>query len=50
MNVWDWLIVIVILIAVYFAVRTLRKGKSCGCSGGCAACPHRCSAGKDQIK
>ena len=48
MNIWDWVITIIILIAVYFALRTLRKGKAGGCSGACAACPHYCAVRKDR--
>ena len=40
MNLWDILLLAVIALAVFFAIRRLRKNKgTCGC--GCADCPSR---------
>ena len=44
MNLFDWLIVIVIGAAVLLAVRSLRKKKG-GCSCGCADCPNKSHSG-----
>ena len=42
MNVWDILIVALVLLAVAGAVKTLRKRKG-GCSCGCGGCPGKCA-------
>lgn len=40
MNFYDWILLIVITAALFFAIRAIRRGKgSCGHCGGCASCP-----------
>ena len=47
MNLFDWLIVIVIGAAVLLAVRSLRKKKGgCSCGCGCADCPNKSHSGE----
>lgn len=53
MNIWDFLILLLVGVMVYFAVRAIRSGKagSChdcaSCNHNCASCAHPCSARKD---
>lgn len=35
----DFIIGALILVALIFAVRSIKKKKSIGCCGGCAGCP-----------
>lgn len=46
MNVWDVLILLIVGLMVYLAVKAIRSGKgSCRCGGcdcNCAACTQSC--------
>ena len=48
MNIFDWLILLMIAAAVFFAVRTLRNEKKNGCGKTCAGCPHHCAMEKER--
>ncbi len=42
MSVWDYLVLAAVVLAVFFAVRSIvkrrKKGGCAGCSGNCSAC------------
>lgn len=40
MNIWDILLLAAIGTALFFAIRAVARGKSCGCGGcdGCSGC------------
>ena len=40
MNIWDILLLAAIGTALFFAIRAVARGKSCGCCG-CDACADR---------
>ena len=42
MNIWDVVIIIVLLAAAGFAVRHIVKGRKQGCSCGCGDCTKTC--------
>ena len=51
MNIWDCLIIALVALMLYLAVRALRRGKtgSChtaSCDGHCEACARRMQAEK----
>ena len=60
MNIADIIILVIIAVAVVFALRVHRRSGGCscgmvtssarsgGCGGGCSSCPHaaKCNAGK----
>ena len=52
MNVWDILILALVGVMIYFAVRAIRSGRagSChdcnSCGHDCAACTHKCDMKK----
>ena len=52
MNVWDVLILLIVGLMVYLAVKVIRSGKgSCRCGGcdrNCAACGHPCESHKNR--
>ena len=39
MNIWDIIIVLVIALVVFRAVRSIMKNKGSACSCGCQDCP-----------
>jgi len=53
MNIWDILILALVGMMIYFAVRAIRSGKagSChdcnSCTHDCAHCGHPCPAHKE---
>ncbi len=51
MSALDWIIVagiaVLLVLAVIYTVRQVKKGRCIGCSGGCASCPHNCDKKKD---
>lgn len=44
MNLWDYVILAAVALAVFFALRTMRRNRKSGCSGGCAECDRACGA------
>ena len=54
MNIWDVLILLLVGVMVYFAVRAIRSGKAgschdCGsCNHDCAHCGHSCEMKKQK--
>ena len=54
MNAASWLVLAAVGVLAALAVRrNLKKGIPCesgGCCGRCAACTHRCAAGKPPHK
>ena len=52
MNIWDILILTLVGVMIYFAVRAIRSGRagSChdctSCGHDCAACTHKCDMKK----
>ena len=48
MNIWDWIIILLIAAAVFGAVRNIRNGKRSGCHEGCAGCPYHCEMKKEE--
>ncbi len=43
MNGWDWLVLALVAALIVLAARSIRKGKTGGCSGNCDACESQCS-------
>ena len=52
MNIWDILILALVGLMIYFAVRAIRSGSAGSChdcnsySHDCAACAHKCDMKK----
>jgi len=46
MNLWDILILAVIVLGVAAAVRHIRKSRKGGCPGCCSDCGQTCASGK----
>lgn len=47
MNLIDIIVLGIVFVAVGFAVRHIKKGKStCGCAGNCENCASGCGCGK----
>ena len=41
MQIWDWILIALIGVAVIFAVRRIRKSRG-KCCGDCASCRKNC--------
>ena len=49
MNLWDYLILAAVVIAVVFALRRMRRTrKNGGCGCGCDGCDRRCADPNDK--
>ena len=48
MNIFDWLILLIIAAAVFFALRSLWGRKNRGCCDSCAGCPYHCARERKQ--
>ena len=49
MNLWDALILFLVGLMLYFALRAVRSGRggschSAGCSGNCSSCSQHCES------
>ena len=43
MSIGDIILALIVVVVVFFAVRSVFVKKSVGCSGDCAHCASRCS-------
>ena len=48
MNIWDILILAIVVLLAVMAVRRLVKNRKSGCSCGCAGCTKDCAARQDE--
>lgn len=46
MNLATGIVLLIVLIALGFAVRTVYKSRDKGCGGNCACCARRCGSSK----
>ena len=42
MNIWDFLILALVVCCILWAVHHMRSGKQSGCNGCCSACARSC--------
>lgn len=57
MNAADWILLVLVLGGTVLALRSLRRGKGCGCSsctgcggcGSCSACGRSAQSGEKRI-
>ena len=50
LNIGTVLVFLVLVIAVFFAVRAIQKGKTGGCGGDCTHCAGSCVKPEQKIK
>ena len=50
LNIGTVLVFLLLVIAVFFAVRAIQKGKTGGCGGDCTHCAGSCAKPEQSIK
>ncbi|MEA4972110.1 MAG: FeoB-associated Cys-rich membrane protein [Candidatus Metalachnospira sp.] len=43
MNIFDWIIIVLVVLCLFFAIRYMIKHKGGCCGGSCSSCSGNCS-------